>query len=157
MPSNILIPILVLVFTCVVYRWVFPKIDHLSLPAARVAIGWVEEDVYDGDDDGPAVVVSKRNRHVRFVKDAIHSVRAVMGLPTDNAANRLVVRKKLINAMEEHGMRLSHISAHIDLAIEAVFIPSENQVIARGVKNTSPVRDLISRYYGGSGRSLGSS
>lgn len=72
----------------------------------------------------------------RFVGACVMSAKVVFGTPTDDRANRLVVRKFLRDLMEEHGMRPTHIMKFLDMATELVFIPSASELHAARLRNS---------------------
>jgi hypothetical protein len=83
--------------------------------------------VGDGSGEGVVRMVPDGSRG-RFIGGIVLAAKAVFGTPTDDLANRLVIRKFLRDLMEERGMRPTHIMRFLDLCVELVFIPSNVEV-----------------------------
>lgn len=104
------------------------------------------------NDDGAPVGPVRMNRHQQFIIDAIRSVKAEMGVMSNSAANRMVVRKKLLIRMEDRGMRPSHIHMHLDMAIAVVMTPDRVQINGQAALHTHLHKDRVNDYkrWGGS-------
>lgn len=72
----------------------------------------------------------KRPRRL-YISGVIATVKNVVGTPVRNAANLLVVRRLCRQAMEEHGLRPTHIASVLPFCIEAVFVQSEYEFEAQ--------------------------
>jgi len=81
---------------------------------------------------GESTLLPPRERQRKlYYKEVVAKVKIVMGTPERNAANLLVARRLARQAMEEHGMRPTHIASCLPLVIESVFIESEHERAAR--------------------------
>lgn len=76
------------------------------------------------------------------------------GIPPDCYAERLRVRRQLLDAFEKRGMRPSHVQEWIDLAVEAVFTPSMRQIQVRAL-TADPGLHLRKAAYGKMRRGFG--
>nr|WPR18237.1 MAG: RNA-dependent RNA polymerase [Crogonang virus 164] len=65
-----------------------------------------------------------KSRH-DYVGCVVADIKNRLGLPTQNAANLLVVRRMALNIMENHGVRPTHIRDCIEMVVAGVFIPDE--------------------------------
>ncbi len=72
--------------------------------------------------------------------------KAKFGTPTRSSANTLVVRKYLYDKCREHGVLARHINENLDFAVEMVFVPSENELIAAAVRHTESTKLRCSTY-----------
>lgn len=98
--------------------------------------------------EGPA---SRRKRRDCFLPFAVRSLKSELGLMQDNAANRMVLRKKVSNCAEKHGIRPHHQQEFIDLAITLILTPSKKDIeAAQYAKTTSHVlREAEFAYWSG--------
>jgi len=69
-----------------------------------------------------------------FIAACVLEAKVQFGLPTDCEANRLMIRKFVRDMMVERGMRPTHIAGFLDLVVELVFVPSEDQILARRLR-----------------------
>lgn len=81
---------------------------------------------------------------------------AKFGCPIRNEANRLVVRKYLLDICLDHGILARHVSENLDVATELVFVPSRDHLLALAVAHTdlSVTRLKVSHDLGGPQASL---
>lgn len=89
--------------------------------------------------------VTASNR-TRFLGAVVREAKNEFGVPEDNAANRLVLRKFIRDKMVDRGMRPSHISTFLDFAIEMVFVPSINQLQAKRLRKSAAWVDRVTAY-----------
>lgn len=82
----------------------------------------------------------------KFVGACVMSAKVVFGTPTDDRANRLVIRKFLRDLMEEHGMRPTHIMKYLDMTTELVFVPSASELHAARLRNSRAWRLRVGDY-----------
>lgn len=139
---------------------VYRRLVTLRAPAevqetVAKTISYSEEDPeftdYDKEHvkiDGPT---GRRSRRWAFMPFAVRSIKADIGLVADNAANRLVVRRKFFNMAFEHGIRPHHIQEIIDLGIDAVLTPSDKDIEALQYRRTTTIisRNAEFAYWGG--------
>jgi hypothetical protein len=86
----------------------------------------------------------KKVRHHGLFKNYLVSCgRAKFGSPIRNNANLLVVRKFLYDVCKEHGVLPRHIQANLDFAVELVFMPSKDELLARAVRHTEIYQERI--------------
>ena len=73
-------------------------------------------------------------RRARYLRALVAEAKVRFGTPDNTTANRVVVRRFLVNRMEAHGLRVTHIAQVVDLVIEAVMIMSERERYARRMR-----------------------
>jgi len=93
------------------------------------------EEVHSGDvvyDVKTIRVVEHRRVHNKggYVRCMVADAKNRFGCPNDNKANRLAVRKYILDAMQRHGVRPTHIANVLPIAIELVFHKSEMELRA---------------------------
>lgn len=85
----------------------------------------------------PRTITVEESRSIgdkkRYTHLLVLSVKNRFGLPVDNKANRLAIRKTLLDEMTAHGIRPAHIAQVIDVCVELVFIPNDDQLRAEQV------------------------
>lgn len=74
--------------------------------------------------------VVRPDRKRNYVRSVVAEVKNRFGTPTDNSANRLAVRKSLLDIMKTHKLRPSHINQMIDLCVVLVFTPNDVELVA---------------------------
>jgi hypothetical protein len=125
------------------YLWDRLRLKHSEQVAARKALdsldrhvaGEVEDMVRVGPQPanpipnqvGPIKKVKLRKR-APFISACARAAKVQFGLPEDTLANRMCVRKYLADLMKEHGMRPIAVSQFLDIAVEMVFIPTEDEL-----------------------------
>jgi len=110
----------------------------------------VDEDVVEIDEvltdvgthDKPKRKIRKRGL---FRNHLIQIGKAKFGCPTRTGANLLCVRKYLYDACVEHGLITRHIAMNLDFAVEAVFVPSTSDILARAVSHTKKARSQVAK------------
>jgi hypothetical protein len=78
----------------------------------------------------------------RFLAKVVTFAKAQFGKCTRNEANRLMVRKFILDLMVERGMRKAHIAQHLDICVALFFVPSNAQIVAEQIAST---REAVSR------------
>ncbi len=106
--------------------------------SSAVALAQVEEDEqavplqFAGED--------KRTRKIKhrepYLCTVVQEVKNRFGIPLDNTANRLAVRKAALDIMTAHQVRPTHINQWIDTVVELVFIPNDSEVYSQRVANS---------------------
>lgn len=76
-----------------------------------------------------------------FIAYIVVQAKAEFGLLKRLEANRLMVRKFLLELMKAQGMRPTHIAQHLDIAVAMVFVPSDSDIIAHKINATREVYD----------------
>ena len=76
----------------------------------------------------------------RCQRRAIEVVRAHLGPLKCSEANRLVVGRKIREAMRDMGMRPSHIQYYAPVAVELYFIPTDQEVLADRIRHCSATK-----------------
>lgn len=99
-------------------------IEDPDLPGDATAL------LVGSDDSSKSLPHSRAGRHM-YINSVVAKVKTIMGTPTHNAANILVARRIARQTMEEHGVRPTHISKILPLAVEAVFVESTHERDAR--------------------------
>lgn len=75
------------------------------------------------------MVVRRMHRRL-YVTTIVQQAKNRFGRPQATAANRLAVRKFLLDLMTEHKLRPTHINVMIDLALELVFVANDSELSA---------------------------
>lgn len=94
-------------------------------------------------------VKSNRTRRVRkqkkakFVKYLVNEARAEFGLPKATEANRLMVQHFLLRACKDWGVVTSQCHNNVALALNLVFIPTEDDLLSRALMNTYATRAAV--------------
>nr|QDX15139.1 hypothetical protein [Olive latent virus 1] len=94
-------------------------------------------------------VKSERTRRVRkqkkakFVKYLVNEARAEFGLPKATEANRLMVQHFLLRRCKDWGVVTSQCHNNVALALTLVFVPTEDDLLARAMMNTYKTRSAV--------------
>lgn len=80
-----------------------------------------------------------------FQSKLITLAKSEFGLLKRTEANRLMVRKFMRDHMREHGVRPSHIAAHLDKSVAIFFIPTKMDIEAVQVGATSLAHERNNR------------
>jgi hypothetical protein len=94
-----------------------------------------EEDEKDGVEADNKE--KKKFNHKHCINRAIAVVRSQIGVVRENSANRLVVGRKIRDAMQEMEMRPTHISRFAGMAVELYFVPTDDDLFARQIRRCS--------------------
>jgi len=79
-----------------------------------------------------------RRTHRRGTYDIVMTVKfSNPGIEIDTRANRLVARRLLYNAMKDADWRVVDISRQIPVALEMVFLPTDEEIIADRIRSTA--------------------
>jgi hypothetical protein len=78
-------------------------------------------------------VVKKRGLFRNYL---VQEGKAKFGCPKRTEANRLVIRKYLYDRCVDHGVLPRHIAMNLDFAVETVFVPTDDDIVARAVPHT---------------------
>jgi len=84
----------------------------------------------EADADAVVVIDIPRRRRVPYMARVAREVKVTFGTPKFTEANRLCVRRKANEIMQEHRVRISHRAAMIDEIVALVFVPSQGEVRA---------------------------
>jgi hypothetical protein len=103
-----------------------------------------------------AKVIEKRHRRLPrcrrrglFKSVVVNELKNKFGLPQDNPANRLAVRRMALNLVTNYGLRPGHTATIIDDICESVFLPNEHEIQAKGMRNSVLAIMRKFRYYSG--------
>jgi hypothetical protein len=122
----------------------------------------------NGDDERvPNIIINnmemdntptKEKRHRRMPRGRKHTINYVaivvceiknkIGMPEDNAANRMVAMRIGRTIMESHGMRPTHINQVLSTVVELVFIPNDAEIFSAMVRKSQAAR-MKKRAYNG--------
>ncbi len=95
------------------------------------------EDVLATVDIEERTPVRRRVRHRGLFRSYLIQVgKAKFGTPTRTAANTMCVRKFLYDECVSHGVLARHIVDNLDFAVEAVYVPSRSELLAKAVRHT---------------------
>lgn len=86
---------------------------------------------------------TRRRYSPKFVAVCTVQAKNRFGVMERNTANFMVVRRFIGDLMAEHGMRPTHISIHLDMAVEAFFVPSIHQLEAQRFRRTQAAQHRI--------------
>jgi hypothetical protein len=107
------------------------------------------------EDDRIVDFSSEKPKRVRekapFRKYLYRQGKAKFGTPSCNSANRMVVRKFLVDVCKQHGVIARHIADNVDFVTEAIFVPSDDELVSMAVSKTSTAgkqRDIMRRLGG---------
>jgi len=124
----------------------------------------LDEDIEDiqriarDDPDTVVMVDVPRRRRLPYMARVAREVKVVFGTPKFTEANRLCVRRKAIEIMQEHRVRISHRAAMIDEIVALVFVPSLGEVRANELLASmaahSRRRDANIDWHNSSGQSM---
>lgn len=94
---------------------------------------------------------AQKKRRFHFLPYCVRSIKSECGLYRDNAANRMVIRKKVANFATTHGIRPHHQQEFIDLAIDLILMPTRKDIASSQFKKstTSVLREAEFAYWGG--------
>lgn len=76
---------------------------------------------------------------------AVDAARAKLGDLRETAANRLVVSRVIRDTMSEWGMRPSHVAFYAPTAVELYFIPTEQMVVAKQIRDSRVKAEQVRR------------
>jgi hypothetical protein len=99
------------------------------------------------DADLTSDPVSKEVKRVRSSRRVAYAVRvallakAKVGLLANNRANELVYARICREAMQEHGVRPSHIAHQVPLAVAACFVPLDTDFLAASIRQHSDFKE----------------
>jgi len=96
----------------------------------------------DVDEELPVNFVP--NRH--YIGWLMGEVKVQFGCPTMSEANRLMVRRWVRDKMRERKMRVTHQRQWLDIVTNSVFLPSDEDIMAREMLMSRSARKLITRY-----------
>lgn len=101
----------------------------------------------DIEDEGPNadVVAKKPGDFPKIVVIMARAAKAEFGLLKRTEANRLVVQKFIRDAMRDRNMRPTHIAWYLPLAVEAAFIPTRYDILAKKIAATDAVAEIEAR------------
>lgn len=109
-------------------KTVLKSIDDCDVEVEEFGASWGSES--EGVDVPRTRRRVYRREHAQFIGACVNAAKAEFGIPVDNIANRLVLRKFIREKMVARGMRPTHVMQFLDLAIEGVFVPSKNELHA---------------------------
>ncbi len=103
----------------------------------------VDTQEYEALQETEDEVIFKKPKRRRglFRNHLKHCGKMKFGCPADTPANRLVVRKYLVDICVDKGVKARHINMNVDYAVSMVFVPSKYEVEAAAVAHTSVARD----------------
>lgn len=110
------------------------------------------EDVSETVDIEPKEVVRRKVKHRGLFRSYLIQVgKAKFGTPSRTGANTLCIRKFLYDECVKHGLVARHIVENLDFAVEAVYVPSKHELLAKAVRHSNTVkrRFSVSRELGG--------
>ncbi len=106
---------------------------------------------HDQDCDEVDVVIDSTEEVQNIIKKRKHrglfrnylkvQGKAKFGCPSDTPANRMVVRKYLVDLCVDKGLLARHIVDNVDFAVSMVFVPSHQEVMAAAVSHTQKAKD----------------
>lgn len=148
------------IFRCARAFWTWLRVLVVPLSVQMLAFEVIDaaESEEDFDDDEVKKLVKipgaegKTARRTRYLPIVIRSLKAELGLLKDNAANRMVLRKKIYNHATEYGLRPTHIQSIMEIAIQAILLPSDNDILAAQLRNTNAFKSRWAEFLNWGGR-----
>ena len=113
---------------------------NIIKPTNRVEINGASIDVTLPTEKRHRRLPRSRGLKLTYIQLVTAEVKAKLGTPTDNAANRLVIRRVARGFMETHGLRPAHQQSILSTVIEAVLTPGNEELEARRWGNSFIVR-----------------
>lgn len=101
---------------------------------------------------GPVLEGQKREVRVidyergTFIGAVVRAAKVKFGVPEDILANRMCVRKFVSDMMEDRGMRPTHISEHIDMVVELVFLPNARELESARMRHSVAFMERRAKY-----------
>jgi len=95
------------------------------------------------------VVEVKNHRRVHkhmqeaYVYSVVAEIKNRLGVPKNNAANLLAVRRMANQIMVKHGVRPTHIRRAIELIVAGVFIPDDYDIQGARIRASNIVKDRV--------------
>jgi len=81
-----------------------------------------------------------RHRRGEYISGVSGTIKNKLGVPKDNAANRLCVRRMAVQLMDGHGVRPSHQRQVLEVIISMVFIPDEMDILGAQIAASNEAR-----------------
>nr|UHS72273.1 MAG: hypothetical protein 1 [Procedovirinae sp.] len=85
----------------------------------------------------------RRTQRNKFVRHLVNEAKAEFGLPKATEANRLMVQMFLLRVCKNWGVVTAHTQSNVALALPLVFVPTEDDLIARALMNTHRTRTRV--------------
>jgi hypothetical protein len=82
----------------------------------------------------------KTTQRKEYIKCVVQETKNRFGCPTNNPANRLAVRKHLLDNMRTHGLRPTHINQVIDVCVVLVLTPNDSEMLANAIERSMEVQ-----------------
>lgn len=145
---------------CAYRLWCWFRVLVVPLTVQKLAYEVIDaaensEELDEGDVKAACKAPSAQGKHARrtrYLPLLIRAMKAQEGLIKDNAANRMMLRKKIFNHATEYGLRPTHIQEIIDIAIEMVLLPSDKDIQAAQVRRTNAVKSRWAEFAAWGGR-----
>jgi hypothetical protein len=129
-------------------------VEEFQAQRLRDLIGVGREDTDDYGsrptraDDGhvtsdPEIV--RRLHRGRFLAALVRHAKTEFGTPLPIESNRLAVRRFVRELMVERGLRPTHQLLYLDLVVEWVFIPSDQEIVALRTRESVAAREQHAR------------
>lgn len=95
------------------------------------------DDATEVVDIAPTAESKRRVRHRGLFRSyLVQQGKAKFGTPARTKANELVVRKYLYDECRACGLLPRHITMNLDFALEVIFMPSRDEILAKAVRHT---------------------
>lgn len=112
---------------------------HETPDAFKGKVVMVETEKVSTTDSAGTTKVTTTARHKRFALPSIwvkskQQVIAEVGILRDSEANRLVAQRVILDYLKEHKVRPYDIQRIVPVAVELVFVPDHNQILAKRVR-----------------------
>lgn len=131
-----------------VMTYFYPVDRYLTPEEEQAGVGLIldEPDMCEPEDylQGPDGhrIVRKRNANtkLRYCRSVAALVKVAMqGTPSDTVPNRKIAARHAAVAMEEHGVRPTHIAFYVPLTVEMIMTPTAEEIKANRYKQTAAV------------------
>jgi hypothetical protein len=101
----------------------------------------------DLDEVAPADIAGLPKRRPKrrgsFRAHLVVIAKAKFGCPKRTVANSMCIRKFLYDYCVDNNVLPRHIAMNVDFAVESVFVPTEDEVLARAVAHGRKARDRV--------------
>jgi len=81
------------------------------------------------------------HRRGEYIASVVDEIKNKLGLPKDNAANRLCVRRMAMQAMNGHYVRPTHQRLVIETIVSMVFVPDDMDILGAKISASNTVRN----------------
>jgi hypothetical protein len=119
------------------------KLASVQLAELDGALNTSDDIDYVAPLDEDDVPKRRPKRRGSFRAHLVVMAKAKFGSPKRTTANTMCVRKYLYDYCVDNHVLPRHIAMNIDFAVEAVFVPTEDEILAKAVAHTAKARKRV--------------